>query len=177
MKFLGLAVVAVLVAGGAWYLSTASSEAPTVVQDTKEQLAAAGGTLADFLTQNQAVTCKVRNTTDAGVSEGVVYVNGDQVRADFTTEVVAMGGSAIDSHMITDGEWVYTWSGAAPQGMKMKVAAGDEGDSGTSMSGSWEDMYKEGAYDCTPWSVEEDRFVPPQDVTFMELGDLVPQGI
>lgn len=124
-------------------------------------------TLDEIAARGGSWKCSVASTGPTADSTGVVYVAGDRVRADFTSEVPQLG--SVDSYMISDGEYVYSWSSAAPTGVKAMVSLGD-GDESTDTSGS--ETFDSGAtldYECAAWPTDESMFAVPTDVTFTTL--------
>jgi len=125
------------------------------------------GSLADLMRKGGAYKCTFDQVIEAGTSRGTVYVSGQKIRGDFST--IAQGVT-MESHMISDGEWTYTWSPMMPQGFKAPVTASDNTQgTNTQTSGSYTDMNQMMNYDCDPWSVESNSFTPPAGITFMQM--------
>jgi hypothetical protein len=96
-------------------------------------------------------------------SNGTIYITGSsaenmKLRIDFKTKV-AQADMTVDSHMITDGLYVYTWSSATPQGIKIKTVSSD------SVSVDSSGKYN---YSCVPWVSDNSVFSAPKDIIFSE---------
>ena len=110
-----------------------------------------------------------------GSGRGTVYLSGDKYRTDMT--VSPSGGQAIESHIISDGTWLYQWNSMGLAGTKMKIEDIEKmSQDGQALS---EDVYEgqysqktldqEFAYDCSSWSVDQGLFTPPGDVDFQDI--------
>ena len=168
---------AIVVLGGGYLLY--ARQTPTLEDSTEETTESATtpetatqfeGSFRDLAMRGGSYRCEIVHTVEANdaQSSGVVYVDGSKVRSDFTTNVSGYG--EMESHMITDGEWMYTWSPAMPQGMKMRVmAAGENLGVVTWDSGQYADMNQAYNFDCDPWSADVSVFAPPTGITFSEF--------
>ncbi len=169
---LGIIAAVVVVGGGAWYLSTSKGTtegAPTAGNENEEAETNAGsGTFADLMMRAGSWKCTVTTTIEEAPSSGTVYVAGGKVRADFVSKPAALNGAEVASSMIQMDGYVYTWTDAFPQGMKMKIPEGNN-TQGSSQAGV--DYSSKVDYDCGAWSVDASMFTPPASVTFMELGE------
>lgn len=164
---IGIVVALIVVGGGIWYLS--GHPAGTTGGTASGETAEGSGTLAELMKKGGAYKCEVavKPTQENANTEssGTVYVGGGKMRGDFSTVVAALGGKAVESHMISSEGYVYTWSDLMPQGVKMKVDASGEAPAQQGM-----DAYTAVDYRCSPWSVEESRFTVPSNVTFTLMG-------
>ena len=117
-----------------------------------------------------AYTCTVNQSVQNMETKGIVYISGDSVSGNFSTNV---GGMNISSMFIIKDGYSYSWSSAAPtMGIKTKIAA--QGNSGTKntagMAGSYSwNSEQIGDYSCEPWTVDQSKFVPPATVTFTSV--------
>lgn len=158
---LAVIIAIVVIGGGAWYLST--TPPPTAAP---EGTAGETGTasFAQFVAQGGSRSCDVTVANPTAPAQGVVYVSGSQVRADFTTQPVTAGGSSISAHMIQTDGYVYSWTDMVPQGVKVAITQG----AGAAASQGF-DVNAEVSYDCSPWIPDASKFVVPSTVTFMEV--------
>lgn len=174
-----VAVVGVVLLGGVglYYMNqsrTPGSESATETSSTEQAdessntQGAFTGSFKELATRGGDWKCVIQASANTGsgeaISEGVVYVSGKKMRGDFVSTVE---GTRMESHMISDGEYSYTWSSAYPQGFKMKITESGTGNPATSGQGM--DANQEYSYDCDPASSDTALFVPPQSVTFMSL--------
>ncbi|HRH26335.1 MAG TPA: hypothetical protein PLF31_02600 [Candidatus Paceibacterota bacterium] len=180
--FIFIAVVAAvalaLVAGGTYYMynkQDASDENIKYPSDmTNEERDAQVGVQANnngsssirtLLSLGKNVRCDVK--TDE--SNGVAFVAGNRVRADF--EVTASASTADDAHMIADGEHVYVWSGS--QGMKMVAADANSSTSAQTQGNTQAGLDTQIEYTCTDWVVDEEKFTPPTTVNFTDISAMI----
>lgn len=168
----------VIGAGAAAYLLLGKgTEAPseTASSGAVEEVSAGPttGSLVDLARRSGSWKCTVDTTalTGAGaaISSGVVHVLNGSVRADFTTTVPGMG--PMESHMITDGAYTYTWTSMMPRGFKMKVdttQAAPESNT-AAPSGEGMDARQSYSYECEKASPDTALFTPPSSVSFVEM--------
>ncbi|MDO8522456.1 MAG: hypothetical protein Q7S08_04190 [bacterium] len=177
----GLVVGAVVVIGGGYYLMTnsggsasdskaAQEQEQNVAESTEATLAQAGkfnGSLSELAARGGSWKCTVDASTAQSVSSGVTYASGGKVRSDFSTKVQGYGN--VESHVIADGQDVYTWSSVMPQGIKTKMA--QQTDGGTATSGQGVNTNQPYSYDCQPWTADASVFVTPSSVVFKTIGN------
>src|SRR5690606_31734166 len=72
--------------------------------------------------------CNVSHQTQVGTSNGTVYITGPKIRGDFTSSVEVPGLVSMDvtSHMISDGEFIHTWTSLSNEGYKNAVSSKTE---------------------------------------------------
>jgi hypothetical protein len=181
-KSKGLIIVAVIILvliGGALYLNLGkSTTTPQDAKMTEEKTQNAGemikGSLKSLFGTGKNVTCTVNNIENDGT--GTVYVSGNKLRGDFTNSA---DGKTIESHFIQDEQFSYLWSSEMDQGIKMKAELGTEksttSDSKNAKAPSTEtvDLNKEVDYKCSNWIVDNSKFIPPSDVKFSDMSDLM----
>ena len=116
------------------------------------------GSLAELAVRGGAWRCTFSDISETVTLRGTVYVHGEQIRGDFKSDTE---GITIDSHMIADGAFIYTWSPIAPTGYKVPYAPEVENGSA---------MFRQ-SYDfrCAPWTVTEPLFAIPLDTEFVEI--------
>lgn len=173
LMIIGGAVVIALLALGAFMVLGKSANAPsqvTEVANQAEQEDSSKASIKSLLGMGKNQTCTVNMPAGEGNSEGTVYVSGKNMRMDFTT---IAGGSNIEGHMIQDGEFMYSWSSAANQGTKIKISelAMPAGSPSTSQV----DLDQEIDVNCSDWSVDNSKFTPPADVTFVDFTSTLKQ--
>lgn len=160
-------VVAVVVLGGGAYLLTRNSAPANTSESTQTtntdtssaQGSTFSGSMQDLATRGGEWRCTVASNTNGTASQGTVYVSGNKMRADFTV-------SGYEAHMISDGSYSYSWSSAAPQGVKAKVT---QGASAAPTSGQGVDTNTAYSYNCAPATADAALFVPPTSVNFMSF--------
>jgi len=165
-----IGVLAVVVVGAGAYMVIAKPASDSAMSgseaSTEQGSGRFSGSFADLTARGGEWKCTIDSSVDTGagaaISSGVVHVSGNKVRGDFTTNVEGYG--SVQAHMISDGEYVYSWSDMAPQGIKVKAAAQSSGTGPT--SGQVVDLNHSYSYDCEQSSTEASLFVPPANVSF-----------
>ena len=162
-------IALVLLLGGAFAYTqinkTPTQEVQSVEQQTVES-SASDVTKASLMSLfGKNVTC---TSTDPEMGESVVFVSGENIRADFNNN---MNGKNIPGHMIKAGETTYVWDDEGKEGTKFTITKADleagkkfqgEGSSGPSLD-------KEVDLKCSDWSVDNSKFSPPADVKFTDM--------
>ena len=168
-----LATAAVLIIKG----GTKSSEPVMVeeVQDdgttpTPSDTATDGkfnGSVNELIARGGDYECTFSHSTDAAYSTGTVFVSGKKMRGDFNSTTKLAANIKMESHMISDGEFLYNWSSAMPTGFKMAIA---ESSNATSTAGSQALDYNQKLdYDCKAWTADASKFVIPAEIKFTTL--------
>lgn len=170
----GLLATVVVVGGGYYYMQNsggASSDDSMEADSAKMEGGAFAGSFSDLSKRggNWKCTIDAEANTGAGsvVSSGIVYVGGNKVRADYTSNVPSVG--SVETHMIADGTDVYSWSSMMPSGFKMKQTEGEMGTGSGATSGQGVDANQSYAYDCDPWTGDQSVFTPPTNISFTTI--------
>lgn len=129
------------------------------------------GSLLDLVKAGKNVRCTFSSNDENGLGSGETFVSGTKFRSDFN--ITQKEGAAIESHTISDGEWMYIWSSVSEQGTKMKIAdvqnnpqQNTEAPKGSSSA----DAYKKSLdYKCSPWVPDSSKFNVPTNITFVDF--------
>ncbi|MBI4037992.1 hypothetical protein HY382_03035 [Candidatus Curtissbacteria bacterium] len=162
-------VIAILVGG---YLvmnkkSPSTSQPTTTQEQTAEDEGIVKGSIKSLLSGGKNVTCSVKYPMGDSAYEGKVFVAGSKMRGDFTT---AVEGKTMESHMISDGTYTYSWASGMPQGVKMKMDETQTQASPVAGQSQQLDVEKQVDMNCSNWSVDNSVFTPPADIKFMDIG-------
>lgn len=167
-------VVGALVIGAAVFVFTGT--APSEVGENARKIDAGSmqkntgsGSLKNLFGMTGSFICTVSSDVASGLASGTVYVSDGKVRGDFTTQA---NGATVAVHMIQTEGYMYNWSDAYPQGVKIKTDV--EGATGEQVPMS--DMFDANAninYSCDPSTVDTNMFVPPANIEFMDLGAMM----
>ncbi len=167
---IGVVVGVVVVAAGGWYYVSQSGGNSMMGSGGITQ--SERGSLKDLMTRS-STKCTVTNVTANSESSGTVYVGQGKMRGEFTT-VTKSPDMTIESHMISDGEFIYTWSDAMPQGVKIPVSAATMNDQPNAPKSEQVELYNaDVAYECDSWSVDESQFEVPSSVTFVDMSSMM----
>lgn len=168
---ISLIIVAVVAIGG-YMLITKKHVDTTVASDTAtvagENQAPSGKKIpfADFVKKGGSYECSVEQHVGNIDSNGHVFIDGQRVRGEFTSNV---SGKTIDSSLIIKDSMAYTWSSMMPVGMKMAVNT-TTGDHDANASGSYDfNAMNIGDYNCKEWKVDEATFALPAGINFHDV--------
>jgi hypothetical protein len=169
MKYIGILLGLVLVAGGGYYLYTQNAAMPQegAQQETvfETSPSADGSTsFGELIARSGSWECDISMSAGGVASEGTVYIANGNIRGDFESMVE---GQVFGSHMIQTGGFVYTWTDMTPQGFRSPVAAASQGEASASSQGFDPEAGVE--YDCRSWSADQSRFAIPDGITFADL--------
>ncbi|MBP9855862.1 MAG: hypothetical protein KBC48_00935 [Candidatus Pacebacteria bacterium] len=171
--WLGSIVAIILVLGGGYYYWQNTQGEVTFDPNKPYAISGevGGGTsnsssLTDLIASKKAQKCTVKHEVAGIESNGTVYVAGGKLRGDF----VSTGGASANTHVIVDGDNVYTWIDGMGMGVKVATdsAAGASAQQAVSMNQKLN-------YDCTNWSVDASVFTRPSGITFSEPGAMIPK--
>lgn len=145
------------------YTSTATTTDTAQVQGERFN-----GTFAQLAGRTGSWKCTIDTSAASTTVTGTSYVSNGKVRADMTMQTPQNG--VIETHMISDGTYAYTWSSMMPQGIKMKITTDQSGMvANAGKSGQGLNANSSYAYRCDPWTVDASLFVVPTTINFMTL--------
>ena len=132
------------------------------------------GSVFDLIKLGKTLKCTYSTDTQGASISGTSYIAGKNMRGDF--ESTDPTGNKIQSHMISDGTWVYTWTSASPQGFKMNISDAESKASTPSASGSTNgqnlDAFKNNVdFKCNPWVEDASLFQVPSDIKFTDFSE------
>lgn len=165
-----LIVIAVLALLGIGWYFYAGKNASMPYGDSNSTIGEKmSGSIADLINAGKTLQCSFSSNADGYSSQGTVFVSGSNVRGDFQSE---QEGKMMASHMIQNGETVYTWTDDPKQGMMMKVSQEDaQKYKDEAQNNSVNSFNKDQSYDysCMPWGSDPSKFTPPSDIKFQDL--------
>lgn len=174
---IGVIVVAALLVGGVMYMKKTPEGTLLAVPQAGEK---SKSSLKDLLTKASPTKCTVSSTNDMSDTSGVVYIANGNMRSDFTTTMKGTAGSGkvIASHMIVDSTMSYMWGDEAGMKMGIKMARTDTLSAGqnqeTPQANQFAiDMNQQSDYDCEGWTVDQSVFVPPANIEFQDMAQMM----
>ncbi|MBP9669398.1 MAG: hypothetical protein KBE09_03855 [Candidatus Pacebacteria bacterium] len=174
---IGFVAAGVLILGAWWFMSNQAN--PTTDTNTPPMNDAAAapseapsgaftGSFEDLATRGGNWMCTFTSKTDMGDATGTVYVSGTRVRGNFAITAPVIG--KVDSYMIADDEYTYSWSSVMPQGFKARrVDTAQQPDGTTPTADTGVDPRMSMNYNCEPHQADESLFTVPTNVTFQTL--------
>jgi hypothetical protein len=168
-KSLMVSAIVLLAAGCGKAVSTQSN---TSVQTQQTANVQAGGqtSLKNLMMARSSQKCTVNYTMANGQSQGTIYLASGKMRGDFSTQV---NGKTESTHMINDGQSIYTWIDGMSNGFKMSAQMNM---SATSTKPSDHqnsiDPNANYQYNCSAWSADSGEFSQPSSVTFSSMDQI-----
>ncbi len=126
-------------------------------------------TFQELMKKTGSYECTVKQSVMGVVTEGKVFIKGQNVSAKFSSSVQ---GRIFETSMITKDGYVYTWSSVTPTtGIKTKIAAtvaqgGDTTDLSASYAWNSKDI---GSYSCVVSNIPASSFIIPANIAFTEV--------
>ena len=168
------AVIAILIAIGLWMtMKNTPAAAGENAPRTQASAEKSSGSLAALVARGATVQCSVDQTNGGETTKGTVFVSGKKVRGDFQSTIPKVG--PVESHMISDGEYVYVWSTMMPRGIKMKASAATPQDIPGKTAPTQNPYSQNYDYNCTAWGADASKFDLPAGVTFNDMSAMMPK--
>lgn len=173
-----LAIVGIAVVGGVGYsVATKDSSPTTDGEDTPKDGEMFAGDIFGLVGRGGDWKCTWSFDQDGVVSEGTVWVSGDNFKSE--AQVVA-GGMNMTATAIGDGEYMYSWTSGMPNGMKFKLdeaerMADDPSTSGQAVAQT-ENFAQEYNYNCEKWRADRGTFDIPSSITFTDFSAMMQGG-
>ncbi len=178
-------VIAVLILLASWIAykafvpktySGTDTPATTMVENKNEQPTTQEmtikGTLESLLARGAVMKCTYSMDIENNVTSGTTYVSGKKMRGDFTVNI---NNTMMQSHMISDGTTLYTWTDQMPQGMKMMMPTTNDQNPTDKQPEQQPDttinLQQEYDYSCSPWIEDASIFAVPTDIEFVDLSE------
>jgi hypothetical protein len=123
-------------------------------------------TISKLLLSGKSLKCTFEDKIekDNTLSE-TVYISGKKFRIDILMSAI----EGYEFHMISDGEWAYTWNSMTEKGTKLNI---DELNGvkpkNAGQSAQPTDMNKEMEFDCKPWVASSSMFSLPSNIEFAD---------
>ena len=162
----GIVIAVIIVAAAGFFLLKKPAQTPqesTTTQPTQPEESQTKGSIKNLLATGKNQTCTVKYPAGEQTGEGTVYVSEKNLRGDFT---MTFEEKTIDSHMIQDETYMYSWSSLSPQGVKMKIAELEKVQASPTTESV--DLDQEIDVNCSSWSVDSSKFTLPANVNFVE---------
>lgn len=169
-------VVVIAAAIGGYYVMQNRSNSQTTGADTSTMREVSEGnnvSLKELMNLGTNQQCTFNYSGEHGSTEGTSYITNGKVRTDFSG--TNPEGATYTGGMIMDTEYIYSWTSEMEQGIKMPVTDSMEEEAQQAQENPDEyrnqyiDPDAEVDYNCTAWSVDNSMFVPPSDVTFLDI--------
>lgn len=176
-KAIGIIILVIVLALLAWYF-TKNKNGSQTLSDTQTasstQQSSGQPTSLKNLMAGSPQKCDVSFSSNNSQSQGTVYVNHSSYRGDFTSQTA--DGKQVTTHMISDGQIMWTWQDGTGVGYKMAAGVMGESASTTPGSGNGVDPTANYDYQCSSWNVVNSIFTPPADYHFTDMSASMNAG-
>lgn len=163
----------IVVAGVAGFLAF-SGKGEQASQNNQEQTVQTeeksnGSSMRALLASTNPQKCEFTDETEAGKTEGTVFIANGKMRGDFKIESKDQTSM---SHMIIVDSTMHSWSDAYPT-MGVKLAFDANASASSQTPGQPVDADKQIDYKCEDWSTDESQFALPATVTFQDMSSFM----
>lgn len=160
-----------------------TQEQTQTMEQTKDQMTEQFQMVAEAMAAGNPIVCQMTNANGTSFT----YSNmGQKIRI----QGQLSPDSPDEGNMLSDGEFIYTWSNQNQQGIKFKQPSAEDlaalkakgeavaqnlPDFSDQMT---QDEYKNQGYsiNCTQENIPDDTFVPPTTVTFTDTSDMMQRA-
>ncbi len=174
---IGIIVILLLAVGGYFFMQ---NKTPGIMEEvTGKKMAPSEQTgmmsLKELMASGANQMCTFSYSGPNGSTEGTSYIANNNVRTDFkgTDE----NGKTYEGGMIMDGSYAYSWTTDTKEGIKMPITETLEQEIDKSQQN--EDLYNpqyvdpdaKTDYKCSNWNIDNSKFTPPSDITFIDMSE------
>jgi hypothetical protein len=120
--------------------------------------------ISKLLLSGKSLKCTLDEQMDEGnILSETLYISGKR----FRTDVLMSAMEGYEFHMISDGEWAYTWNTMSNKGTKLNL---DElkGVKPQNAGQNTADLEKESEFNCIPWVPSTSMFDLPSGIEFTD---------
>lgn len=181
--FIGIAVLLIILllvfVGKSSNKPQAGNAIPTegTAENSQGETSTKVGNMLELLKSGNTVKCAFSSNDNNTNISGTVYVSGKSMRND--SKITMENNQTIESHMISDGTWLYSWSSSMPQGVKMKIpdttqpSTAPNGTDAASANDSGKPQTMKGLqsnynFKCDKWNIDTTMFTLPTNIQFMD---------
>ena len=145
--------------------------------DTKtENKSISFGTLNELMDSNSTLHCTWSFDEGGMVASGEIYSKGKKFNQ---TATYKEASQEINIVSVSDGEWMYMWNSIQGNtGSKIEISKLDDLNEQTESDGTGQKMVnlnKDINLNCSSWIFDKSKFVPPSDIEFMDLTQMLTQ--
>lgn len=136
------------------------------------------GSFQDLMNMDKSMHCTWNYQDQNGSGDGEVYVSGEKFRANVNIQTPQ---GQVTSNSVSDGTWMYQWSNATPQGLKINLqdiqdlAPDAADDQPEHAQGAYQTLTEKYSYNCDPWTVDQSQFQVPAGVNFIDFSQTIQQ--
>jgi hypothetical protein len=151
--------------------NSVSSTTPAMTNLTSEN-----SSLMELMSGDKQLKCTYMLKDTNLTSSSTVYIDDKKLRTD--AETTMDNGTKIMSHMVSDGEWIYSWTDATAQGMKFNVDTiknqlDENGEVNIPNNSAFKDLQSKVDYDCSDWQPDNTLFTVPTTVQFTDYTQMM----
>ncbi len=168
--------------------STERSQSNQEIQNQvkNEEESAMETSLKELMNLGKSLKChwELSDQEEGSIGKGTIYLSGKKFRQEITIGTVGENLAGGKFFSISDGEWVYNWNSIEKQGVKVqlsemeKMAKQNQNQEQNQMNQPNQQLNLEEKfqYQCEDWNVDENLFIPDQEIQFMDMGEMTWQA-
>ena len=124
----------------------------------------------ELMQEGRPLECTWVQAQDKGELDGLIHVDGKRFRNDVTIDPGTESEiPPIESHVLSDGTWLYTWNSLqAGTGTKLELAKLEEVKVEGDTKKETVNMEEKLDFSCRVWRADEALLTPPADVIFTD---------
>ena len=178
LKKILIPLLAVLLIGGGLWWWFGNDDSDSVSRTSPEngnqsQMAS----INELIARGQDLMCTYSTVDEQGNdNSGMVYFSAGRMSGDFT--LTMPGQQPVNSHVINDGQYQYSWQEGDDQGYKLSLDKTNQQMADDSQDNSGDSVNQDQDFDfnCQNWNVDDNRFMPPSNVNFVDFTNEVQQA-
>ncbi|MBD3311445.1 MAG: hypothetical protein GF349_03040 [Candidatus Magasanikbacteria bacterium] len=136
--------------------------------------------LKEMMSMGKTLKCEMNllDEETEGEYKQTMYIDGERFRVDSEITMTGEGMQDMKFHMISDGEWIYTWSTEQESGLKMNIKEmedmGEKYKENSDLAqGGKVDLEEKFDFSCKKWKKDSSLLIPPKDVEFADFLDQI----
>ena len=178
LKKLLIPILGVLIVGGGlwWWLGSGDDDSVSRTS-TDTSSASQMASINELIAKGQDLMCTYSTVDEQGNdNSGTVYLSNGRMSGDFT--LTTPGQEPVNSHVINDGQYQYSWQEGDEEGYKLSLDQSDQQMADDSQEQGEDGVNQDQNFDfnCQNWNVDEGRFVPPSNINFIDFTSQVQQA-
>lgn len=132
--------------------------------------------IKELMTTGKTQKCEVQFANDKVSTKGTVYIGGGKMRTDVS--ITGTDGKMINSHMLNDGHYIYTWMDGQVAAMKISLETmtkmqNQQVPSGQTAPQKPVDEDAKYNYNCSGWNAEDIILTPPSNLKFTDQSEMM----
>lgn len=146
-------------------------------ENEKSETSKMSASVKELMKGGKSLECtfSFTNVEQGATQSGKFYVDGPKARFRSETEVTTNSlGQKMESYMITDGDYAYSWSNIGPKtGIKFNLNESSSINKTDKSGQNTENLDQKIDFDCHKWSVDNSKFELPAGIEFTDFEQMM----